>query len=72
MTVPEFSLGEFFQYATIIAVAVVSCIFFTFGILGAMRRSRRRKINLTCRLCGYRFISEDTPAYCPHCKTRNR
>ncbi len=72
MTMPELSLSEFFVYSTCLGVILIALIFYTFGILGALRRSRRRKVNLTCRLCGYRFISRETPAYCPHCKTRNR
>ncbi|MBR2144080.1 MAG: hypothetical protein IJ956_00990 [Akkermansia sp.] len=47
------------------------CVFVPVKITAKIRRIRRARTHLTCRICGFRFLRRDAEGTCPHCHSRN-
>ena len=72
MSLPPLTPPEFFVYMAIAGVIAVVAVFLPVQLASKIRRVRRGRYRLRCRLCGYRFLRRDVQATCPHCGARNR
>ncbi len=66
------SLHEFFEWFIIVGLATFGCIYLPAQFYSYLRRRKRNKICLQCRLCGFRFLKADPHAICPHCEAKNK
>lgn len=72
MELPVFCLHEFFEMLVYAGLALLLAVFIPVKIVAKLRRMRRSRVRITCRICGYRFLRTDPEATCPHCLARNR
>ncbi len=68
------SLNDFFMLLLVGGVFSVVAVIIPVQISSKIRRTRRKRSRLTCRICGFRFLRRDfhAPACCPHCGATNK
>lgn len=71
MSIEPMLPSELFTMVVYVGLLLVIAIFVPVKIAAKMRRLRRARINLTCRICGFRFLRRDAEGICPHCHSRN-
>lgn len=64
--------AEFFEHVVYVGIVLLLAVFIPVKLTAKLRRRRRARTRLTCRICGYRFLKSDPYAICPHCQARNR
>ncbi len=74
MSIAALTLSGFFELCLYLGFAIMLLCLFPAILLSKIRRNRRRKNRLNCRLCAYRFVRRDgdEQAICPHCQAKNR
>lgn len=72
MSLPPLSPQEFFAAIVMAGLFALVCVMVPVQLAAKLRRMRRARTRITCRLCGYRFLRFDPEATCPHCQARNR
>lgn len=63
---------EFFEALVYTGSILLLCVILPVQLAAKIRRIRRSRTRLTCRICGYRFIRTNPEATCPHCGARNK
>lgn len=63
---------EFFEALVYAGGILLLGVILPVQLVAKIRRMRRSRIRLTCRICGYRFIRTNPEATCPHCAARNK
>ncbi len=63
--------SELFTVVVYAGLALTICVFVPVKITAKLRRIRRSRSHLTCRICGFRFLRRDAEGTCPHCQSRN-
>lgn len=71
MSIPPMLPSEFFAAVVYAGLAFVIGVFVPVKITAKLRRIRRARTHLTCRICGFRFLRRDAEGSCPHCQSRN-
>lgn len=72
MSLPPLSPAELLTVVVFFGLAAMLCIYLPVQLVSKMRRIRRKRHHITCRICGYRFLRRDKEATCIHCGARNR
>ncbi len=73
MSIFPLSPAEFFLFLMLVGMLMLVCVFIPVQVVAKVRRIRRSRTHITCRICGYRYLLPDTRAenVCPHCDSRN-
>lgn len=72
MSLPPLSPPELFFFIALAGVVAVVLVFVPVQLASKIRRMRRSRYRMVCRICGYRFLRREVDAVCPHCHARNR
>lgn len=72
MNWPVLTPPVLFLYIVLLGVLAVGIVFVPVQLASKIRRIRRSRYRMVCRICGYRFLRQDAEAVCPHCHARNR
>lgn len=72
MSLPPVKPEEFFAAIVYVGLLLLIGVLIPVQIAAKIRRLRRARTRIVCRLCGYRFLRRDGQATCPHCQARNR
>ncbi len=73
MSFPALTPAEFFLFLTIVGMLLLVMVFVPVQLVAKVRRIRRARTHITCRICGYRYLlgSPRDENVCPHCDSRN-
>lgn len=72
LTLAAMAPHEFFEALVYTGGILLLCVILPVQLAAKIRRIRRARTWLTCRICGYRFIRTNPEATCPHCAARNK
>lgn len=64
---------EFMLGIVLCGMMMFFCVFVPVQLAAKIRRMRRARTHIDCRICGYRYL-HDGPReenICPHCQARN-
>lgn len=71
MSISPMPPSEFLAMLVYLGILLTLCIYMPVKIVSKLRRMRRARTHLICRICGFRFLRRDAEGTCPHCQSRN-
>ncbi len=73
MSFPPLTPSEFFLFLAVAGMLLLVMVFVPVQMVAKIRRIRRARTHITCRICGYRYLlgSPRDENICPHCDSRN-
>ncbi len=74
MNAIDITLNEYFYYLLGGGFLVLVAVMIPVQVVSKIRRMRRKRTRIVCRICGFRFLrSENQPVFlCPHCGAKNK
>lgn len=76
MNIPALTPAEFFLFLALGGMALLMLVLIPVKLTAKLRRMRRARTHLSCRICSHRFLRPVGVAHhelveCPHCGAKN-